>query len=65
MLYRGIDFDQEIQDLKEHGVGAWGGKKQKYLTVSVYVDEGIENRKYYFPSKRDYTHFIDKLRRLE
>ena len=63
-MYKKIDYRKEIQYLKEQGVRAWSGEKQKYLTVTVNTEEGSENYKYFFPTANEYTKFINKLRRL-
>lgn len=65
MMYRKIDLKEEIAELKKFDVVAWSGKELKHLIVTVEDRAGEKwNKKYYFTDRKDYSHFISKLRRL-
>ena len=63
-MYRKVDFDEELQELKKYRICAWMGHKLKFVIVTVENEEGEKyNRKYYFTERNEYSYFLKKLRR--
>ena len=66
MVYLKINFNEEINELKKYTVCTWSGQRQKYLIVTIENQYGDKiNRKYYFTDRKEYSHFISQLRKLE
>ena len=66
MVYRRIDFNEEISELKKYTVCTWSGTEQKHLIVTLENKDGEKhNRRYHFTNKNEYSRFIRELRRLE
>lgn len=66
MVYRKINFQEEIDTLKKWRICAWSGYEQKHLIVTVENREGEKsNRRYYFTDKKEYSKFLKHLRKLE
>ena len=66
MVYLKINFKEEISELKKYTVCTWSGQRQKYLIVTIENRNGDKiNKKYYFTDRKEYSHFISELRKLE
>lgn len=60
-MYVKVDHEDELDMIKELGLQAWSGRRQKYLSVTA----GGNVIKYYFSSQREYTRFLRELRKIE
>lgn len=65
MMYKKLDKQHEINKLKEYTICAWSGKEQKFLIVTIEDSNGCKhNIHYYFTHSKDYSWFLQKLRKL-
>lgn len=55
----------EIDKLKNYHISAWRGRRQKFLIVTIENEGKKENKEFEFKLVRDYSWFINQLRRLE
>ena len=65
MIYKKIDLKNEINNLKQYRIASWTGHKLKYLTVTIETNGEKTNLKYYINDPKDYSYFINQLRKLE
>ena len=65
MIFKKTNLKSEIAALKKCTVCTWNGYKQQELIVTI-DDKGERiNLQYYFSDRKDYSWFINQLRRLE
>ena len=65
MIYKKIDIKNEINNLKQYHIASWTGHKLKHLTVTIETNGEKTNLKYYITDPKDYSYFINQLRKLE
>ena len=64
-MYKQVDYNVEVGDLKNYTVVAWSGKNLKYITVTLERSNGeCFNRKYFFSSSKEYVRVNNLLRKL-